>query len=73
MKISNLNSQEIYAATTDGVYQSLNGGTSWQLVFNELNCIYIELDPTDGDIIYVTQGNFNSGLDPNLLVEYLSQ
>ena len=64
--ISKQNSLEIYAATTDGLYQSLDGGDSWLLVFNEANCIDVEIDPSDGDIIYVTQGNFNAGLDPNL-------
>lgn len=63
--INNQNSQEMYAATTDGVYQSLDGGDHWNLIFSQTNCIDIEIDPNNGDIIYVTQGNFNFGLDPN--------
>lgn len=60
------NSQIMFAATTDGVYRSTNGGDNWNLVFNELNCIDIEIDPSNGNTIYVAQGNFNNALDPNL-------
>ncbi len=60
------NSQEVYAAATDGVYKSSDGGDTWALIFTLTNCIDIEIDPTNGDIIYVSHGNFNYGLDPNL-------
>ncbi|MDC8005402.1 T9SS type A sorting domain-containing protein [Aureisphaera galaxeae] len=60
------NSQEVYAAATDGVYKSSDGGDTWTLIFALTNCIDIEIDPTNGDIIYVSHGNFNYGLDPNL-------
>lgn len=66
IEISNQNSSEIYAATTDGVYQSLDGGDSWSLIFNGTNSIDVEVDPNDGDIIYVSWNNLNTGLDPNL-------
>ncbi len=64
--INNLNTQEVYAATTDGLFQSLDGGDSWNLILNEVNCIDVEIDPTNGDFIYVTKGNLNFELDPNL-------
>jgi len=35
-------------------------------VFANANCFDIEIDKNNGNIIYVTQGNFNNGLDPNL-------
>lgn len=66
IEISPQNSQHIFAATTDGVYRSLDGGENWSLVFNELNCIDIEIDPTNTGILYVSQGNFNFNLDPTL-------
>lgn len=72
IEINKLNNQEIYAATTDGLYQSLDSGNSWNLVLNETNCIDIEIDPTDGDIIYVTKGNLNHGLNPALSGIYKS-
>lgn len=66
------NSSEVYAATTDGLYQSLDGGSTWDLILSEENCIDVEVDPNDGNIIYVTHGNFNYDLDPNLSGIYKS-
>ncbi len=66
IEINPQNSMEMYAATTDGVYRSTNGGNSWALVFTEPNCIDIEIDPSNGNTLYVSQGNFNNNLDPNL-------
>jgi len=60
------NSQEVYAATTDGLFQSLDGGDNWSLIFDEPNCMDVEVNPDNGDIVYVSQGNFNYDLDPNL-------
>ena len=72
IEINKLNSQEIYAATTDGLYQSLDGGSNWNLILNEPNCIDIEIDPNNGDIIYVTKGNLNLDLDPSVSGIYKS-
>jgi len=72
IEINKLNNQEIYAATTDGLYQSLDAGNTWSLILNEPNCVDIEIDPTDGNIIYVTKGNLNLDLDPSLSGIYKS-
>ncbi|MCZ6593643.1 MAG: T9SS type A sorting domain-containing protein [Bacteroidetes bacterium] len=66
IEINGQNSSEVFAATTDGVYRSVDGGDTWSLVFANANCFDIEIDPNNGSIVYVTQGNFNNGLDPNL-------
>ncbi|WP_299227762.1 T9SS type A sorting domain-containing protein [uncultured Psychroserpens sp.] len=66
IEISNQNSLLIFAATTDGVYRSIDGGDNWSLVFNQPNCFDIEIDFTNDNIIYVTQGAFNSNLNPSL-------
>jgi len=66
MVINPQNSNEVYAATTNGLYQSLNGGANWSIILNELNVIDIELHPTNDNIIYVTNGNFNTSYDPQL-------
>lgn len=60
------NPGEVYAATTDGVYQSLDSGQTWSLIFDQANAVDIEIDPNDGDIIYVSQGNLNFDQDPSL-------
>ena len=66
------NPGEVYAATTDGVYQSLDSGQSWDLIHPVANAIDIEIDPTDGDILYVSQGNLNFNQDPSLVGIYKS-
>ncbi|MFK7775404.1 MAG: T9SS type A sorting domain-containing protein [Saprospiraceae bacterium] len=66
IEISPLNELEIYAATTDGVYQTLDGGDNWELIFEKPNCVDVELDPTNENIIYVSSGNFNYSLDASL-------
>ncbi|MEM7087709.1 MAG: hypothetical protein AAF489_16125 [Bacteroidota bacterium] len=69
--ISSQNSSEMYAATTDGIYQSLDGGNTWALIFTG-PCFDVEVDPNDGDIIYWTRGNFNLALDPTFSGIYKS-
>ena len=64
--ISPKNSSIIFAATSDGVYRSLDAGDSWSLIFNQPHCFDLEIDPRDGTTIYVTQGNFNGNLIPSL-------
>lgn len=59
-----LNVQEVYAATSIGVYKSINGGDNWSLVFNRPNCVDLEIDPTNGTTLYVTHGNLNFDLNP---------
>jgi len=66
LEFSAQNHDEVYATTTDGLYQSLDGGDSWTLIFQESNCNDVLVDPNDGNIIYVTSGNFNYDLDPSL-------
>ena len=72
IEINPQNTQEIYAAATDGLFQSLDGGASWDLILDKINCIDVEIDPNDGTIIYVTHGNLNFNLDPELSGIYKS-
>jgi len=58
------NTQEIFAAATDGLFRSTDGGNNWNLVLANPNCRDVEIDPNNGAIIYVTQGNLNTGLNP---------
>ncbi len=66
MEMSRQNPDEVYAATTLGTYQTLNGGQDWNLIHPVGPAIDVEIDPTDDNIIYVSQGNLNSSLDPSL-------
>ncbi|MEM7085984.1 MAG: T9SS type A sorting domain-containing protein [Bacteroidota bacterium] len=65
IEINPQNSLEVFAAATDGLFRSLDGGDTWTLVFSNPNCRDVEIDPTNGDIVYVTQGNLNTGGNPN--------
>ena len=66
MEMSRQNPNEVYAATTLGTYQTTNGGQEWSLIHPMGPAIDIEIDPTDDNIIYVSQGNLNTGLNPSL-------
>lgn len=65
MKINPQNTLEVYAATSNGLYQSLDGGDTWVLIFDQPNCMSVLVDPTDGNILYLSQGNFNLTFDQN--------
>ncbi|HNQ42709.1 MAG TPA: hypothetical protein PKL22_11465, partial [Saprospiraceae bacterium] len=60
LQINPLNPQVIYAATTEGVYKTNDGGTNWFRVLNELMVMDILLDPVDTNFIYAGVGNVDS-------------
>lgn len=72
IEFSSADSDEVYAATTDGLFQSLDAGRTWKLILDVEPCIDVEIDPDNPDIIYVTMGNFNYNLDPALSGIYKS-
>ena len=51
----------LYAATVQGVFKSVNGGSSWFPTSLEKQTLTLELDPKDGNVIYAgtagTSGN----------------
>ncbi len=53
------NPQIVYAATTEGVYKSEDAGETWQNIHQLSIAVDIEVDPRDGDVIYVSYGNLN--------------
>ncbi|MBX2873545.1 MAG: T9SS type A sorting domain-containing protein [Saprospiraceae bacterium] len=57
------NPLEVYAATTLGVYKSVDGGNEWNLIFIKSNCVDIEVDPNDGEVVYLSHGNLNFDLN----------
>jgi photosystem II stability/assembly factor-like uncharacterized protein len=59
LKINPLNSNTIFAATTEGLYRSYNAGASWQIVHNKRMAVDIELHPTDTTRLFVTHGSLD--------------
>lgn len=53
-----LNPNIIYAATTQGVYKSINDGSNWQLILDKKMCMDMMVDPQDPLIVYVGVGGF---------------
>jgi hypothetical protein len=50
----------VFAATSDGVYRTIDAGASWTLIHNVVMAMDICADPNNPDIIYVGCGDFNS-------------
>ncbi len=50
----------IYAATTDGVYKSTDGGDNWDLVLDVVMANDLAVHPNDPDLLVVGCGNFAS-------------
>ncbi len=50
----------VYAATTEGVYKSLDSGNTWVNVLPQKMVMDIALDPIDTNVIYAGVGNLNS-------------
>jgi photosystem II stability/assembly factor-like uncharacterized protein len=59
IKINPLNSNTIFAATTEGLYRSYNAGASWQIIHNKRMAVDIELHPTDTTRLFVTHGSLD--------------
>jgi photosystem II stability/assembly factor-like uncharacterized protein len=55
-----LNSNTVFAATSEGVYRSTNAGSSWTQVLNVPMCMDIAMHETDTTVLLVGAGNINS-------------
>jgi len=55
-----LNTNILYAATTEGVYKSTDAGTTWNNVLDKLMVTDLEVDPVDTNIVYAGVGNQGS-------------
>jgi photosystem II stability/assembly factor-like uncharacterized protein len=60
IRINPLNSHTILAATSEGVYRSVNAGETWSLVLNALMAQDIAINPLDTTLVLATCGNFAS-------------
>ena len=60
VKINPLNSNTVFAATTEGVYRSYDAGISWQQMNTVIMGTDLEINPVDTNIIISSHGNFAS-------------
>lgn len=54
------NSNTVYAATSEGIYKTIDGGSSWNQVFTGQMVMDLEIDRVDTNIIYAGVGNLSS-------------
>ena len=55
------NSAVLYAATTEGIYRSHDGGDTWSNVLDKLMVMDILIDPVDTNVVFAGVGNEDSG------------
>ncbi|MCP3981319.1 MAG: hypothetical protein GY716_18615 [bacterium] len=48
----------LYAATTEGVYKSIDAGASWDLVHAVVMAMDVRIHPTNPDKVFAAHGNF---------------
>ncbi|HCV43446.1 MAG TPA: hypothetical protein DGH68_08165 [Bacteroidetes bacterium] len=60
IRINPLNPFTVFAATSEGVYRSTDGGATWLLVLNALMAQDIAINPVDTTLVLATCGNFAS-------------
>jgi len=60
VRVAPSNGNILYAATTRGVYKSIDAGTSWNQVHDVLMAMDLAIHPTNPDIVFVGCGNLNS-------------
>lgn len=60
IKINPLNPKTIWAATTEGVYKSLDAGANWQKVHEVIMATDLVIHPVDTNTVIVACGNFYS-------------
>ncbi len=64
--INPLNTQTLYAATSDGVYKSLDGGATWSLSLTVPAAMDIVINPIDTSVLYASCGQLNTAPNPGL-------
>ncbi len=58
------NRNTVYAATTEGVWKSINAGATWFQVLNYQMAMDMEINPADTSVLYVSIGNLTNNV-PN--------
>jgi len=60
LEISKFNSDVLYAGTTDGLFHSVDGGTTWNNILNLPNVMSLAMHPTNDGTMLVGVGVFGS-------------
>ncbi len=58
------NRSTIYAATSEGVWKSINAGATWFQMLNYQMVMDIEINPVDTSVLYISVGNLTNNV-PN--------
>ncbi len=63
MKMDQQNPSVLWAATSEGLFKTVDAGTSWTLSHNELMAMDVVIDPLDSNVVYVSHGQL--GIPPD--------
>jgi photosystem II stability/assembly factor-like uncharacterized protein len=66
IRIDPLNHQVLWAATSEGLYKTTDGGTNWTLAHATLMAMDVVIDPADTQRIFVAHGQLNSTSNPGI-------
>ncbi len=68
--INPMNPSTLFAATSEGVYRSIDAGDSWTVSNSELMAMDLVINPTDTTILISSHGNLNSTANPGLYMTF---
>jgi hypothetical protein len=60
------NAQMVFAATSNGIYRSLDAGATWSRTLNVLSAMDIAINPVQSNYIYAACGQLNSSADAGI-------
>jgi hypothetical protein len=60
VRIHPVDSNRLFAATTEGIYRSTNAGSTWELVLDRILATDLRIHPVSPDTILAACGNFGS-------------
>lgn len=66
LKMDPTNSNILWAATSEGLYKTTDGGTNWTLSHASLMAMDVVVDPYDPQTVWVSHGQLNSTPDPGI-------
>jgi hypothetical protein len=66
IRIDPLDHMVLWAATSEGLYKTIDAGANWTLAHASLMAMDVVIDPNDTRRIYVAHGQLNSTTDPGI-------